>query len=96
VRAATRHRARPRGGRPKEPESTGFPGPDGQPVTDGTVAGRTPSTAWITDEWIERAIDVWSEVYGRPVTRDEAVEILVNLKRLVDVLLKARREMEAK
>lgn len=59
------------------------------------AGGRTPSTAWITDEWIERSIDVWSKVYGRPISEDEAVEILVNLKRLIDVMLKARKEMEA-
>ena len=95
MNTTTRRHARAPRRRRKKPESTGFRAPDEQLVSDGTAGGRTPSTAWITDEWIERAIDVWSEVYGRPISEDEAVEILVNLKRLIDVMLKARKEMEA-
>ncbi|HOI55893.1 MAG TPA: hypothetical protein PLP01_11635 [Phycisphaerae bacterium] len=37
---------------------------------------------------------VWSEAWGRPVGEDEAMEILVNVRRLGEVLLRARREMK--
>ena len=51
--------------------------------------------AWISDELLAETIDVWSEAYGRPVSDDEAVEILMNVKRLGEVLLQARREVNA-
>ena len=94
--ATTQRRIRTPRPRKKRPESTGFPAPDEQPVTGGAADERPLSTAWITKEWIDRAVDVWSEAYGRPISEDEAVEILVNLKRFAEVLLKARKEMDAK
>ncbi len=48
--------------------------------------------AWISDELLAETIDLWSESYGRPVSEGEAVEILMNVKRLGEVLLKVRRE----
>lgn len=48
-----------------------------------------PSTAWITDELLERTRQVWSRVYERPIDEAEAVEILMNVKRFAEVLLKA-------
>ena len=53
---------------------------------------RPLSMAWISDELLAETIDVWSEAYGRAVSEKEAVEILMNVKRLGEVLLKARRE----
>jgi len=47
------------------------------------------STAWIADELLERTRRVWSRVYGRPIDEREAVEILMNVKRFAEVLLKA-------
>ena len=82
--------------RPKRPESTGFPAPDEQHVTDGAATRRPLSLAWITDEMVAETIGVWSEAWGRPVGEDEAVEILVNVRRLGEVLLRARREMKRK
>ena len=55
---------------------------------------RPLSTAWISDELLAETVDVWSEAYGRPVSEEEAVEILMNVKRLGEVLLKSRREVE--
>jgi len=49
--------------------------------------------AWITDELLARTIDVWSANYGRPISKDEAVEILMNVKRLAEVLLEARKDV---
>jgi len=50
--------------------------------------------AWISDELLAETIDVWSENYGRPISEEEAVEILMNVKRLGEVLLKLRREAD--
>jgi len=50
--------------------------------------------AWISDELLAKTIDVWSTNYGRPISEDEAVEILMNVKRLAEVLLEARKEVD--
>ena len=55
---------------------------------------RPLSMAWISDELLAGTIDVWSEAYGRAISEEEAVEILMNVKRLGEVLLKARREVK--
>ena len=71
-------------------EMTGFPGPD----EEGVSGDRRPlSMAWISDELLAETIDVWSENYGRPIGRDEAVEILMNVKRLAEVLITMRKEV---
>ena len=54
---------------------------------------RSPSTAWISDELLIDTIEVWSGAYGRPVSEPEAVEILMNVKRLAEVLFEAKQEM---
>jgi len=43
---------------------------------------------------LAETIDVWSENYDRPISEEEAVEILMNVKRLGEVLLKLRREAD--
>ncbi len=48
--------------------------------------------AWISDELLAKTIDVWSTNYGRPISEDEAVEILMNVKRMGELLLRLRRE----
>jgi hypothetical protein len=58
-------------------------------------AKRPLSLAWISDELLERTQRVWSEAYGRDVDELEAVEILMNVKQMAEVLKKARREMNA-
>jgi hypothetical protein len=63
-------------------------------VPDGT-SRRPLSLAWITDELIEDTRRVWSRAYGRVLSADEAVEIIMNVKRLAEVLLKAQRERGA-
>lgn len=47
------------------------------------------SLAWITDDLLRYTQEVWSRAYGRPVSEDEAIEMLVNVKRFAEVLLKA-------
>lgn len=73
-------------------EFPGFPpeiGPDGQ--LPGAAAGRPLSLAWITDELLAHTREVWSRAYGRPVSEDEAIEMLLNVKRLAETLLKITR-----
>lgn len=49
---------------------------------------RPLSQAWITDELVVETRRVWSPAYGR-ILSDEAVEILMNIKRFAEVILKA-------
>jgi len=46
---------------------------------------------WITDDLLAETQTVWSRAYGRAIGADEAVEILTNVKRLAEVLVKSRR-----
>jgi len=59
----------------------------------GETAGHLvpPEQGWITGELIEDTRRVWSKRYGRPITSEEAVEILVNVKRVAEAFLKAMR-----
>lgn len=45
--------------------------------------------AWVTDELLARTREVWSAAYGRPVGEEEAVEMLVNVKRLICSTMRA-------
>lgn len=49
------------------------------------------STAWITDELLRETRRVWSKAYRRPIDDREATEILMNVKRFAEVLLKAAK-----
>ena len=53
------------------------------------------SAKWITDELLRETREVWSEVYGRELTTEEAVEILINIKNLAEVLLDMKDERES-
>ena len=44
---------------------------------------------WISEELLTETQRVWSEAYGREIAADEAIEILVNVRRLAEVLLHA-------
>jgi hypothetical protein len=52
------------------------------------------SVRWITPALLQRTQEVWSRAYGRPVSRDEAVEILVNVKHFAEVLQRPDRRTE--
>ena len=52
---------------------------------------RPLSIAWISDELLAKTRRVWSKAYGRPVSTEEAVEILTNVKHMAEALLKAKR-----
>lgn len=70
----------------ESPESPGLCAPSGHPV-EGPLSAK-----WITNELLERTRRVWSEVYQREISTDEAVEILINVKNLAEVLLDIEEE----
>ena len=59
--------------------------------SSGAVLPRSPGTAWITEEAIADTRQVWSPDYGRELTDAEAIEILVNVRDLAEVLVQAKR-----
>jgi len=52
---------------------------------------RTPATAWISDQLLDHTRRVWSKAYGRVISAEEAVEILMNVRRLAEVILKVEK-----
>jgi hypothetical protein len=78
---------------PISPQLTGFSpesrdhGPVLRPAEPRCVGGE-----WMSDELMADTRRVWSVAYGRVISTDEAVEILNNVKRLADVMLRAQRE----
>jgi len=53
-----------------------------------TGAGACPlSRAWISEALIADHRRVWSRIYRRPVSIEEAVEIIMNIKRLAEAIL---------
>ena len=60
-------------------------------VAPDQVPGRPLSVAWISEALLAKTRRVWSKAYGRPISTEEAVEILTNVKRLAEVLVKAKR-----
>ena len=50
------------------------------------------SMQWLTDERIADARRVWSKAYCRVISNDEAIEILKNVRRLAEILLRAEEE----
>lgn len=80
------------GHRPHSEESPGLSPENSAPVCQPGAAAEQPlSVAWITDELLTYTKEVWSRHLGRPVPEDEAVEMLLNVKRLAEVVLKAQR-----
>ena len=49
-------------------------------------------TAWISEELIARTQDVWGRYLEREVDREEAIEMLINVKRIAMVFYQAQRE----
>ena len=71
----------------------GFPTTTGHHEPEpGSVSARPLSTQWLSDERIAEARRVWSKAYGRVISADEAIEILMNVRRLAEVLLTAEEE----
>ena len=75
------------------PQLAGFPPKTGHHGPEPDLAGVRPlSMQWLSDERIAEARRVWSKDYGRVISVDEAVEILMNVRRLAEVLLRAEQE----
>jgi hypothetical protein len=67
------------------PDKSGFHGEshhDASGVPDSAPSYQT----WMTDELIADTRRVWSTVYRRPLSEDEAKEILRNVRRLAELL----------
>lgn len=80
---------------PSSPQLAGFQTPTGHHGSEpGPIAVRSLSTQWLSDERIAEARRVWSTAYGRVISEDEAVEILTNVRRLAEVLLRAEETKE--
>ena len=60
-----------------------------------SVGVRPLSVQWLSDERIAETRRVWSKAYGRVISEDEAVEILTNVRRLAEVLLRAEEEKQS-
>ena len=72
------------------PHIAGLPGETEPSVSP--VSRRPLSMDWITDELLQTTLAVWSQVYEQPLTTDDAVEILMNVKRFSEALLQTRKE----
>lgn len=78
---------------PSSPQLAGFPRQTGHHGPEpGSADVRPLSMQWLSDERIAEARRVWSKAYGRVISVDEAVEILMNVRRLAEVLLRAEEE----
>ncbi len=70
------------------PELTGFASPETAHCDEPEAVSERPlSLAWITDELLAYTRDVWSRHLGRDVSEDEAIEMLLNVKRLAETIL---------
>ncbi len=74
----------------KPEETTGFP-EENPPHGHRSGAGRVSplSLAWMTEDLLHETQEVWSRAYQRVVLESEAVEILLNVKHLTEVMQKA-------
>lgn len=82
---------------PTSPNLAGFRAPTGHHGPEpGSVDTRPLSTQWLSDERIAEARRVWSKAYGRLISDDEAIEILTNVRRLAEILLRAEEEKRRK
>ncbi len=61
---------------------------------DAGARPRLMGQAWVSDDLLADTMAVWSKTYGRPVGKEEAMEILTNIKHYAEVLLKAAREAD--
>ncbi len=52
------------------------------------------SMEWVSDELLQDTIEVWSKAYRRPISVDEAVEILGNVKHFASALMNFDKELQ--
>lgn len=81
---------------PLEPADTTGCSPDsGQQISDQGAPTLPLAEAWISEALLAEAIAVWSRMYRRRVTREEAFGMLMNVKRLGVALHHAARELDS-
>ena len=72
------------------PHITGLQAPSEPSVSSD---GRRPlSMEWITDDLLQATLAAWSRRYERHLNADDAVEILMNVKRFSEALLRIRKD----
>lgn len=49
---------------------------------------------WISQELVQSTIEVWQPYYPQPLTSDDAIEIIMNVAHLFDVLCEGRSDEE--
>jgi hypothetical protein len=49
-------------------------------------------TQWISEELLIETRKLWSKAYRRVISNEEAIEILMNVKRVAEVLVKMQKE----
>ena len=80
---------------PSSPDTTGLSAHTGHHGAEpDPVEVRPLSTQWLTDDRIAEARRVWSKAYGRVISTDETIEILMNVRRLAEVLVRAEEGKE--
>jgi len=82
---------------PVQKSSPQSPEPTGQSLNveaqcDQSSGNGPLATEWMSEALIARTQDVWGRYLEREVDRDEAVEILLNVKRIAMVFYEARQE----
>lgn len=68
-------------------------GLQGEPEPSVSPDGPRPlSMDWITDDLLRATLAAWSPRYEQPLDADDAVEILMNVKRFSEALLGSRKD----
>lgn len=50
------------------------------------------SAQWISEDLLIETREVWSKAYSRVLSNEEAIEILMNVKRMAEVLIEMQKE----
>jgi len=80
---------------PDEPAVfTGFPPCSGHLMEDRGAQQRPLAAAWITEDLLTEAISVWSRLYQRRITRQEAIDMLTNVKNLGMAIYRIAKELD--
>ena len=53
------------------------------------------SAEWVSEELLLQTRNIWSQAYKRVISIDEAIEILMNVKRVAEVLIRIHKEGHA-
>ena len=77
-----------------QPETVGGQSDGAGCVSDEEQTLRPLSLAWMTEELIDRTRAVWGQAYGRDISEAEAVEILSNVRRFAEVVIRLQRERQ--